>query len=260
MKKLHRAFACAVLACAAGAVYLWNDPVALAGVASDGRPAAGPAGGLPVLLAGQGGAGGVGAAAPGNAEMLSPFGPVGAAGAPSGDAAPVAAPPVAPGPEVITAQEDARRKKMAALGYMVPPDYYSKDLKTLRQLANGGDAYAMVHLGEKYYFELNGNKSNPEYESGTDYSAAAKESFKLALAAGNIRSAGIISELYLQENNAVEAYAWHIVSEKMGDSISADWFRGTRLAQQASDGLKREAGARAAKINAELDGLKRKAG
>jgi hypothetical protein len=131
---------------------------------------------------------------------------------------------------------------MAALGYMVPPDYYGKDLKTLRQLAKGGDAYAMVHLGEKYYFELNGNKSNPEYENGTDYPAAAKESFKLALAAGNIRSAGIISELYLQENNAVEAYAWHIVSEKMGDSISADWFRGTRLAQQASDGLKREAG------------------
>ena len=61
-----------------------------------------------------------------------------------------------PEKEVVSAEELARRKKMAALGYMVPTDYYTKDLKTLRQLAQAGDAYAMVHLGEKYAFELNG--------------------------------------------------------------------------------------------------------
>ncbi|MDC8756401.1 hypothetical protein [Janthinobacterium fluminis] len=195
----------------------------------------------------------------GNPELQSPFGP----GAPVSDvlAGGAGAAPAAgqPEKEVISAAEAARRQKMAALGYMVPPDYYSKDLKTLRMLAKGGDAYAMVHLGEKYYFELNGNKANPEYDSGTDYALAAKQSFKEALAAGNIRSAGIIAELYLQENNLAEAYAWHLVSERMGDSISADWFRSTKAAQQASDGLKREAGARAAKITAELNGMKRKA-
>ena len=62
-----------------------------------------------------------------------------------------------------------------------------------------GDAFAMVHLGEKYNFELNGNTSNPDYDSKTDYPSAAKQSFKQALAAGNIRSAGIISELYQRQ-------------------------------------------------------------
>lgn len=134
-----------------------------------------------------------------------------------------------PEPEVVSPEELARRKKMQALGYMVPTDYYQKDLRTLRQMAKNGDAYAMVHLGEKYYFELNGRDQSPDFEKGVDYAAQARQSFSQALAAGNIRSAAIISETYMQENKRVEAYAWHLLSEQLGDSISAEWFKRTQL-------------------------------
>jgi len=88
---------------------------------------------------------------------------------------------------------------MEDLGYLVPPSYYTKDLKTLRQMAKAGDAFAMVHIGEKYAFELNGQRNHPEFDPNMDYPSAAKQSFKDALIAGNIRSAGIIAELYYQE-------------------------------------------------------------
>jgi hypothetical protein len=157
-----------------------------------------------------------------------------------------------PEKEIVSAEELARRKKMNDLGYMVPTDYYTKDLKTLKQLAKSGDAYAMVHLGEKYYFELNGQTTNPEFEQGVDYPAAAKQSFKDALVAGNVRSAGIIAELYFQEKNSTEAYAWHLISDQLGDDISANWFRRTDMAQQATPAVKQAAAARAAQIMSEL--------
>ncbi|MFZ6748644.1 hypothetical protein [Undibacterium sp. Ren11W] len=163
-----------------------------------------------------------------------------------------------PEKEEISPHEAARRKKMEQLGYMVPPDYYTKDLKTLRKMAKAGDAFAMVHIGEKYAFELNGQKDHPEFEPDMNYPDAAKQAFKQALVAGNIRSAGIISELYFNENNALESYAWHIVSEQMGDSISADWFRLNDMSKNASPELKTTAAARARQIVAELDLLRKK--
>jgi hypothetical protein len=163
------------------------------------------------------------------------------------------APVNTPDKEVISPEEAARRKKMEALGYMVPADYLTKDLQSLKKLAKSGDAYAMVHLGEKYYFELNKNPENPDYDPQTDYANQAKSTFKDALVAGNIRSAGIISELYLQENNLVDAYAWHLISDRLGDSISADWFRTTKVYTEASDQLKQAAKAKLPVLIAELD-------
>ena len=164
-----------------------------------------------------------------------------------------------PEPEIITPEEAARRKKLHDLGYMVPPEYYEKNLKTLKQMAKKGDAYAMVHLGEKYYFELNGQTQHPEYESNVDYNRAAKQSFQDALAAGNVRSAGIIAELYFQEKNSLEAYAWHLVSGRLGDDISAEWFSRTDMALQASLELKQAAERRAAEILEEMKRRKKQA-
>ncbi len=161
--------------------------------------------------------------------------------------------------EVVSPAEAARNKKLQELGYMLPPEYYAKDLRTLRKMAKAGDAYAMMHIGEKYYFELQGQEQHPEFEKNMDYAKAAKQSFQDALVAGNIRSAGIIAELYFQEKNSTEAYAWHLISDQLGDSISAEWFRRTEMAMQASDAVKQAAAQRATQILTELK-LKKKSG
>ncbi|MBR7800403.1 hypothetical protein [Undibacterium fentianense] len=159
--------------------------------------------------------------------------------------------------EPISPTEAARRKKLEDLGYMLPPDYYTKDLKALRKMAKAGDSYAMMHIGEKYYFELQGQPNHPEFDKSINYGQAAKVAFQDALIAGNIRSAGIIAELYYQEKNALEAYAWHLVSDRLGDDISADWFRRTDMAQQSSADLKLAAAERAEQILSDLKLKKR---
>jgi TPR repeat protein len=157
-----------------------------------------------------------------------------------------------PEQESNSPEEVARRKKMEKLGYMLPPSYYTKDLKTLRKLAKAGDAYAMMHMGEKYYFEIQGQVNHPEYEQGMDYKKSAKEIFQDALIAGNIRSAGIIAELFYQEGNVVEASAWFIVAAQLGDDISAEWFSRTQMSKQATQEIRNAASSRAVSIMAFL--------
>lgn len=165
-----------------------------------------------------------------------------------------------PEPEVISAAEAARRQKMEKLGYMLPPDYYRKDLASLKKLAQSGDGFAMMHLGERYYFELNGQPQNPDYDARLDYRELARQEFMASLVAGKVRPAGIISELYLQEHNVVDAYAWHLLSDKLGDSISAEWFRRTRDYQNLTDNDKQLAQVRLNEIQQRLNQMAKQTG
>lgn len=194
------------------------------------------------------------------AAMASPFGMGGTmqAGVNSAPGTNTLANGPTPDKEVISEAEAARRKKMTQLGYDIPPDYYTKNISTLKQLARKGDAYALVHLGEKYYFELNGQKDNPEYDPKADYPALAKQSFTQALAAGNVRSAGIISELYLQENNVVDAYAWHLVSKRLDDNISAEWFQKTAAYNSLTELQKQQGSSRVPGLIANINEISSK--
>lgn len=239
---------------AAIAVFSWmqssgSKAVAGAGAQGDSRATL-PTGTQAIDQAGHGQAASM-ARAQANGQAGQPFPFVAGVAAPSGDTNPgsakqpdVQAAAPLPEAEIVSPEEAARRKKMEKLGYMVPPDYYTKNLASLRQLAQRGDAFALVHLGEKYYFELNGQRSNPEFDPAMNYPDAAKKSFSEALAVGNIRSAAIISEIYLQENNAVDAYAWHLLSKQLGDSISAEWFEKTKLFASLSEQQKQQAQAK----------------
>ncbi len=204
------------------------------------------------------------AVAPTNAASWgsSPFA-LGTPGADASNANPTAASAAsvtAPEPEIISAAEAARRQKMEKLGYMLPPDYYRKDLASLKKLAKTGDGFAMMHLGERYYFELNGQPQHPDYDAKLDYRDLARQEFMASLVAGKVRPAGIISELYLQEHNVVDAYAWHLLSDKLGDSISAEWFKRTRDYQALTENDKQLAQARLAEIQNRLNQLAKQNG
>jgi hypothetical protein len=105
---------------------------------------------------------------------------------------------------------------------------------------------------------LNGQRNNPEFDPKADYPTLARQSFSQALASGNIRSAGIIAEMYLQENNPVDAYAWHLISKRLDDSISAEWFQTTKTYHDLSETQKLQAQAKLPDLIQHLNSLSAK--
>ncbi|MBU6951087.1 hypothetical protein [Hahella sp. HN01] len=127
------------------------------------------------------------------------------------------------------------------MGYLIPPELHSYDLTTLESLATQGDTNAMVHLGERYLYFIKDNPRHPDFRKDVNYPALAKSYFGEALKRGHKHAAAILSEAYFSEDRMVEAYAWNIVAEKLGDQLSVDWFRSTDKYQTLSDEQKAQA-------------------
>ncbi|WP_137936910.1 hypothetical protein [Chitinivorax sp. B] len=155
--------------------------------------------------------------------------------------------------QLPTPEEVAQKQQMEKLGYLIPPEYYQMELSALRELAEKGDTFALVHLGERYYFDIKKRQSGPDFEAGVDYTQLAIKSLAEALARGNAHSAAMISEIYLVENKPVEATAWNLIAERMGDQLSVDWFRRTKDYQQLSANDRRTAAQQAEQLQQALE-------
>lgn len=133
--------------------------------------------------------------------------------------------------------------ELTKLGYMVPPEYFDYDLHYLRMLAAQGDAYAMVHLAERYYFDIMVNPHHPYHDKSMNYAEVAKASLQDAIVHGNAHAAAILAEIHLLEKDPVNAAAWSKLSESLGDSMSSDWFKTTKDYQSLTPEQKRKADA-----------------
>jgi hypothetical protein len=117
----------------------------------------------------------------------------------------------------------ARQKKMESLGYGSPPEYYEMDLKTLKRLAKQQDVFALLQLAEQYYNEERRLSSDPEFPKNEDPKQLAKQYLANAAGAGHSRAAAILARHYFDENDQVNAYAWRLVSEQIGDGSNPVW-------------------------------------
>ena len=170
-------------------------------------------------------------------------------GGPAGNASGTPAPDIQPDSPQQRAEAEALRK----LGYHIDQRYYLMGLAELRQAAAGGDTQALTHLAERYLFALDGKPQDPEHEPGYPYREAAREALRQAYVRGNLHAAAIISESYLLEKRPLDAAAWNLVARRSGDTLSADWFLGTKDYQQLNESQRAEAGRMAQSLWAELE-------
>lgn len=129
-----------------------------------------------------------------------------------------AMPAAVPPPHIV-----ARQKKMQALMTGSPPQYYSMKLGQLRELARHGDADAMMQLAEQYLHEDGRLRTDPDYPVAENTRDLAKGYLAEGLFSGRIRAAALLSKELFDENKLGEAYAWRLVSEKLGDSVNPLW-------------------------------------
>lgn len=150
------------------------------------------------------------APASGSAVLRSPF----------GRAAPAPARPLAD-------RVQERREHMLAMGINTPDAYYAMSLHELRQRAASKDVMAMLQLAVQYGAETSDLEGEAGYDPAIDPRTEQKKYLVSAVNAGHIRSAAVLARLYSQENNAVDAYAWHLLAERLGDSSGSTWARET---------------------------------
>ncbi len=124
-------------------------------------------------------------------------------------------------------QREQRRKKMETQGYATPPHYYQMSVKALADLADKGDVYAMLQLGEQYYSENDALERDPDYRTDRHARQIGKEYLENASVAGHTQAAVIVSRKYMEEGKPVDAYIWTQLAEKLGNRQAVD------LGQQA---------------------------
>lgn len=121
----------------------------------------------------------------------------------------------------------SRRIRMKSLMIGSPSGYDAMTLGELQQKARMKDADAMLQLAEQYLNEDWRIRSDPDYPRDQSTRELAKKYLADAFQEGRIRSAAILSKLYFDDNDTTNAYAWRIVSQKIGDEKNPLWGKDT---------------------------------
>ncbi|MET3132025.1 hypothetical protein AAKU55_002295 [Oxalobacteraceae bacterium GrIS 1.11] len=151
---------------------------------------------------------------------------------------------------------EKRRARMESEGYQTPAKYYDMDLATLTKKAQQADVFAMLQLGEQYWSESDVIQHDPAAEVQGNSRDIAKKYFAGAIQGGATHLAAVVSSKLVADNEVVEAYAWHLMSEKFNDTSNIGFERSSasfsRLsAEQRAEGNRRY-GELAQKIGVQL--------
>jgi hypothetical protein len=125
----------------------------------------------------------------------------------------------------LAARIEQRKERMKAKGIDTPPEYNTMDLKTLHSRAKRGDLFAMLQLAEQYAEEADALESDPAFDVKQSPNTLSKKYLADAMAAGHNHSAAVLAKKHAEEHNPVDAYAWHVLSERLGDTSNTTLFR-----------------------------------
>ena len=117
---------------------------------------------------------------------------------------------------------DQAFQRLLALHFFTPKAYQKLGVARLQALAKQGDAHAMVTLGEKYFEAALLHKNSGDEQPNAASLQQSRAMLQEALVAGNIRSAGLLAQTYLEAGDEEQGLAWLIYSQTLGDPASQD--------------------------------------
>ena len=126
--------------------------------------------------------------------------------------------------------ETVNDERFAVLNeFRFSPEMHGVSVDVLKSMVAEGDRSATEYLGQKYLYEINQKKDHPDYEEGVDYLAESRSLFLKALILGDKHAASSMGESYLKEDKILEADAWFLIAEKLGDIATVEWYRSSEL-------------------------------
>ncbi|UTY60206.1 hypothetical protein [Massilia sp. erpn] len=112
---------------------------------------------------------------------------------------------------------ERRKEQMKAGGYYTPEEYFTLPLKELQTRAKAGDIYALLQLGQQYYYEGPALQEEEGYQLDEDPRFVGKRHFAAAAVGGHGQMPAVLAQLYAAEGDMVNAYAWQLFGEQLGE-------------------------------------------
>ncbi|MBB3118408.1 hypothetical protein FHS03_001439 [Massilia violacea] len=169
-----------------------------------------------------------------NTVPAAPSVPIASAAAPAGKAAAPAAPAASASPDTPSWSRspfgraaplaesqpraiERRKEQMKEGGYYTPEEYFTLPLKELQKRAKAGDIYALLQLGQQYYYEGPALLEEDGYQLDEDPRFVGKRHFADAAVGGHGQMPAVLAQLYAAEGDMVNAYAWRLFGEQLGE-------------------------------------------
>ncbi|NVE00315.1 hypothetical protein [Massilia sp. BJB1822] len=112
---------------------------------------------------------------------------------------------------------ERRKEQMKEGGYYTPDEYFTLPLKELQKRAKAGDIYALLQLGQQYYYEGPALLEEDGYKLDEDPRFVGKRHFADAAVGGHGQMPAVLTRLYAAEGDMVNAYAWQLFGEQLGE-------------------------------------------
>ncbi|MYM34920.1 hypothetical protein GTP38_11280 [Duganella sp. FT94W] len=106
---------------------------------------------------------------------------------------------------------------MQKRGYTTPTEYFTMSLRELSERAKNKDVFALLQLGEQYWKESDELADDPAFDRSVSPVENARKYMSDAVAQGHSRAATIVSAMYEEQGQELEAYAWTLVSQSVMD-------------------------------------------
>ena len=145
-----------------------------------------------------------------------------------------------------------RRQKMLADSLITPDNYFEMGIKQLSQLAESGDAFAMLQLGERYWSEADNLAYDPDANLRDDPRKIAARYFESAFHGGAINIPVVLSRRAFESGDIIEAAAWDIMARHIGQNANGDLYARSNAFSNLSVEQMNAVGVRAMEISSQL--------
>jgi hypothetical protein len=122
-----------------------------------------------------------------------------------------------PSQRSVEQRAQERKLVMEKNHYSTPAAYFTMSLKELQARARQNDVFALLQLGQQYWAESEEIATDPSYDKATSPQNTAISMMSAAATQGHSHAATITASMYESQGQGLQAYAWMLISEQMGD-------------------------------------------
>lgn len=145
-----------------------------------------------------------------------------------------------------------RKQRMLADSLITPDNYFKMQIRELSELAESGDVFAMLQLGERYWSEADSLAYDPDANLRENPRKIATRYFEDAFRGGAINIPVVVGRCAYESGDIIEAAASDIMARRIGQNANSDIYARSNAFGNLSVEQMTAVGVRAKEISSQL--------